>query len=156
MRDGAKVDISKTPTTLSASGWLSKASCSVGASGKTLAKGTFWKAKVVPEVQFVEDAENEEPAVVVEVVPPKATAVLSLSSACTDNRQESLQYSITPIVNGVAQPSIYASPMQAASKAGIESDATVGALSLHSRWSAQSSSGQSELTLTISASSAEK
>ena len=148
--NGSKVDLSKTPTTLSASGWLAKASCSAGTSGKALVKGTFWKAKVVPEVQFVEDAENEEPAVMVEVVPPKATAVLSLSSSCTNDRAESLQYSITPIVNGVAQPSIYASPVLAASKTGSESQATAGALSIHSHWSPQSSSGQSELTLTIS------
>jgi hypothetical protein len=156
IHNGAKVDISKTPTTLSASGWLAKASCSAGASGKAPLKGAFWKAKVVPEVQFVEDAENEEPAVMVEVVPPKATVVLSLSSSCTNDRAESLQYSITPIVNGAAQPSIYASPVLAASKTGTENEATAGALSIHSHWSPQSSSGQSELTLTISGPGAEK
>jgi hypothetical protein len=148
-RNTAKIEISRTATTLAASGWLEKASCSKGPSGEVLVEDTFWQARVVPEVQFVEDVEHQEPPVTVDLVPPKTTAVLRLSALCADDREESLQYSVTPIVDGVAQSSIYTSPVLRAGKAGIESDASLGAVSIHSYWSPQSLKGKTELRLTI-------
>jgi hypothetical protein len=148
-RNAANVELSKTTTTLSASGWLEKASCSKDPSGNAIVDDTFWQARVVPEVQFVEDVEHQEAPVTVDIVPPQTTAVLTLSGSCADERAESLQYSVTAIVNGVAQSSIYTSPVLAASKTGIESDATLGSASIRSHWSPQSLKGKTELSLTL-------
>jgi hypothetical protein len=148
-RNTAKVEISKTATTISASGWLAQASCSTGRSGAALIEDTRWQAKVVPEVQLTEDEEREEPAVIADLVPPKTTAVLMLSASCASDREESLQFTVTPIVNGVAQPSTYSSPVLRPGKTQIESDATLGAASIHSHWSPQPSKGESELSVTI-------
>jgi hypothetical protein len=153
-RNAANVELSKTTTTLSASGWLEKASCSKDPSGNAIVDDTFWQARVVPEVQFVEDVEHQEPPVTVDIVPPQTSAVLRLSVLCADDREESLQYSVTPIVDGAAQPSIYTSPVLRAGKAGIESDASLGAVSIHSHWSPPSlkgkiEKGKTELSFTI-------
>jgi hypothetical protein len=152
-RNTANVELTKTATTLSASGWLGQASCNKGSSGHIVVEDTFWQARVVPEVRFVEDVERHGPPATADIVPPKTTAVLTLSASC-DGRDESLQYSVTPIVNGVAEPAIYTSPVLAANQAGVENDVTVDSLSLKSHWGPQSSTGKrtrgkSELSLTI-------
>jgi hypothetical protein len=150
-RHTASVEISKTAITLSASGWLGPASCSKASSGDgpVLVEDTFWQAKLVPEVQFIEDVEHQEQPVTAELVAPETTAVLTLSAGCADARDQSLQYSVTPVVNGVAGPSTYTSPVQKAGKAAIESDATLEGASIHARWNSKTSGDNNELTLTI-------
>ena len=147
-RNTANVEISKTATTLSAAGWLGPASCGKGPSGDVV-EDTFWQARVVPEVRFIEDVEHQEEPVTIDLVPPKTTAILPLSAACADAREETLQYSVTSIVSGVAAASTYTSPVLRASQAGIESDGILGEASIRSRWNLQTSGGKSELSLTI-------
>jgi len=153
-RNAANVELSKTATTVSAAGWLGKASCREGPSGKTVVDDTFWQARVVPEVKFIEDVEHQEPPVTVDIVPPKTSTVLTLSASCAGDREESLQYSVVLFVNGAVQSSIYTSPVLRARKTGIESAAPVGSASIHSRWSPKSlkgktEKGKTELSLTI-------
>jgi hypothetical protein len=151
-RNTAKVEFSKTAITLSAVGWLDKATCtkksaSDGLANDVLVEDTFWQARVVPEVQFVEDLQQQEPAVTVELVPPQTTAVLKLSAAaCASDRPQSLQYTVTPIVNGVAQASIYTGELEANKKAN--ENGTDGA-SIHALWSSSPAKGASELSVNI-------
>jgi hypothetical protein len=153
-RNTAKVEISKAATTLSASGWLEKATCTNGPKGDVLAEDTFWQAKLVPEVQFMEDVEQQEPAVLAELVPPQTTLVMKLSASCDSDREQSLQYKVTPIVNGVAQPSSYISELKAGEKS--VDGGTDGSISVRSRWSTLSAKGESELSITIAAGKAVK
>jgi hypothetical protein len=147
-RNTAKVEISKTATTLSASGWLDKATCTEGPKGDVLAEDTFWQAKVVPEVQLIEDVEQEETAVIAELVPPQTTAVLQLSATCDSDRPQQLRYSVAPIVDGVAQAPVYKDELKA-HEAAHESGLDGGAASIHSQWSSLPSKGASELSITI-------
>jgi hypothetical protein len=153
-RNTAKVEISKAATTLSASGWLEKATCTNGPKGDVLAEDTFWQAKVVPEVQFMEDVEQQEPAVLAELVPPQTAAVMKLFASCDSDREQSLQYKVTPIVNGVPQPSSYTGELKAGEKS-VDAG-TDGSISVRSRWSALSAKGESELSITIAAGKAVK
>ena len=152
-RNTAKVEISKTATTLSASGWLDKATCTknpegAGLAGDVLAEDTFWQARVVPEVQLIEDVQQQEPTVTAELVPPQTTAALKLfAAACASDRPQSLEYTVTPIINGVAQASIYTGELEADKKAG--ESAMDGAISVHALWSSSPSKGGSELSVTI-------
>lgn len=147
-RNTANVEISKTATTLSAAGWLGPASCGKGPSGEVV-EDTFWQARVVPEVRFVEDVEHQEEPVTIDLVPPRTSAMLTLSAACADAHEETLQYSVTRVITGVAEASTYTSPVLRASKAGTESDGIVGGASIHSRWNFQTSGGKNELNLTF-------
>ncbi|HXC42612.1 MAG TPA: hypothetical protein VNY51_03705 [Candidatus Dormibacteraeota bacterium] len=147
-RNTAKVEISKTATTLSAAGWLEKATCTEGSKGDVLAEDTFWQAKVVPEVQLIEDVEQEETAVIAELVPPQTTAVLQLSATCGSDRPQQLRYSVAPIVDGVAQAPVYNDELKAHETAH-ESGLDGGAASIHSQWSSLPSKGASELSITI-------
>ncbi len=149
-RQAAKIEISKTATTLSASGWLEPASCSKGPSGDNVVEDSFWRAKVVPEVKLLEEEQHLEPPVVAEIIAPKSSAVMTLHASCSGDREPSLQYSVTPIVNGAPQASIYTSPVLIVSKTGTENDAAAGAASIHSHWSPSSLTNQSEFTVTIS------
>ncbi len=150
-RNTAKVEFSKTATTLSASGWLDKATCTKKPAGDVqakdvLAEDTFWQARVVPEVQLIEDVQQQEPAVMADVVPPQTAAVLKLSAACTSDRPQSLQYTVTQIVNGVAQGSVYTGELQADKKVN---DGEMDGVSIHTLWSASPAKGASELSVTI-------
>ena len=150
-RNTAKVEISKTATTLSASGWLDKSTCTKKPAGDVQAKGvlaedTFWQARVVPEVQFMEDLQQQEPAVTADLIPPQTTAVLKLSAACTSDRPQSLEYTVTPVINGVAQASIYTSELQVDKKA---SESEWDGVSIHALWNALPAKGASELSVTI-------
>ena len=152
-RNTAKVEFSKTATTLSASGWLSKATCTKKPAGDVqakdvLAEDTFWQARVVPEVQLIEDVQQQEPTVTAELVPPQTTAALKLSAAaCASDRPQSLEYTVAPIINGVAQASIYTGELEADKKAS--ESAMDGAISVHALWSLSPSKGGSELSVTI-------
>jgi hypothetical protein len=150
-RNTAKVEISKTATTLSASGWLDKSTCTKKPAGDVqakdvLAEDTFWQARVVPEVQFMEDLQQQEPAVTADLIPPQTTAVLKLSAACTSDRPQSLEYTVTPVINGVAQTSIYTSELQVDKKA---SESEWDGVSIHALWNALPAKGASELSVTI-------
>jgi len=147
-RNTANIEVNRTATSLSASGWLGKASCNAGPSGKTLVQDTFWQAKLVPEVQFVEGEEHTATPVIAEIVPPQVTAIEKLPASCVDQEQ-TLQYSVTPILDGVAQSSIYTSPRLASKKTGVENDGTLDGMSIHSHWSAPSAQGETELRVTI-------
>lgn len=149
-RNTAKVEISKAATTLSASGWLDKATCTKKPAGDVqakdvLAEDTFWQARVVPEVQLIEDVQQQEPVVMSDIVPPQTAAVLKLSAACTSDRPQSLQYTVTQIVNGVAQGSVYTGELQAGKKAN---DGEMDGVSIHTLWSASPAKGASELSVT--------
>jgi hypothetical protein len=153
-RSEAKIEISKTAATITASGSLGKASCSQGASGKTVVEETFWQASIVPEVTLLEDEQQQPLPVTVEVIPPQTTANLTFSSTCSSEREPSVQYSVTAFVNGLAQSAIYTSPLLTASKPAAEKDATLGSLGMgsaviHANWSPQTS-GNSGLAITIS------
>jgi hypothetical protein len=150
-RNTGKVKISTAATTLSALGWLDKATCTNGPKGDVLTEDTFWQAKVVPEVQFMEDTEQQEPAVLAELVPPQATVVMKLSASCESDREQRLEYTVTPIMNGVAQPSFRTATLKAGEKAvASEMD---GAVSIHAEWSSLAAKGAaSELSITISGS----
>ena len=150
-RNTAKVEFSKTATTLSASGWLSKATCTKKPAGDVqakdvLAEDTFWQARVVPEVQLIEDVQKQEPAVTADLVPPQTTAVLRLSATCTSDRPQSLEYTVTPVINGVAQASIYTGELKAGEKAN--ENGTDGA-SIHALWRSSPAKGASELSVSI-------
>jgi hypothetical protein len=147
-RPRVKIEVTHTATSLSASGWLGKASCNAGPSGKRLVQDTFWQAKLVPEVQFVEDEGHTAAPVIAEILPPQVTAIERLSASCADHEQ-TLQYSVTPILGGVAQSSIYTSPRMASKKTGVENDGTLDGMSIHSDWSAPSADGETELRVTI-------
>jgi hypothetical protein len=148
-RNAGKIEFSKTATTLSASGWLEKATCTKDdPKGDVLAEDTFWQAKVVPEVQLIEDVPQEETAVIAELDPPQTTAVLQLSANCDSDRPQQLQYSVAPIVDGVAQAPIYKDELKAHETAH-ESRLDEGAASIHSKWSSLPSKGASELSITI-------
>jgi hypothetical protein len=152
-RNEAKIEISKTAGTVTAAGSLGKASCSKAASGKSVVEETFWQASIVPEVTLLEDEQQQPPPVTSEIVPPQTTAELTFSSTCPSEREPSVQYSVTPVVNGMAQAAIYTSPLLTASKPATEKDATLGSLGMgsaliHAKWSPQTSS-TSELTVTI-------
>ena len=131
------------------SGTLGKASCSKGSSGDAPAEDTFWQARVVPEVKLLEDEQHQQPPAEAEVVPPQTTAVLPTSASCSGDRAPAVQYTVTPVINGVAQSEIYTSPLLSASKNGVNSDAKLGSASIHASWNTESS-GKSELTVTIS------
>lgn len=151
-RNTAKVEISKTATTLSAAGWLEKATCTKKPAGDVqakdvLAEDTFWQARVVPEVQLIEDVQQQEPAVTADLVPPQTTAVLKLSAAaCASDRPQLLEYTVTPIINGVTQASIYTGELKAGEKAN--ENGTDGA-SIHALWNALPAKGASEFSVTI-------
>jgi len=154
-RHDAKIEITKTATTLSASGSLAKASCSQSASGKGVVEDSFWQAKAVPEVTLLDEEQHPQLPVEAEIVPPQSSAVLKFPAGCSGDREPALQYAVTPLLNGVAQAAMYTSPLLTAGKSATEKDAALGATSIHARWSPQTSgenSGESELTVTISGS----
>lgn len=153
-RNEAKIEISKTAATITASGSLGKASCSKGASGKTVVEETFWQASIVPEVTLLEDEQQQQTPVAAEIVPPQTTANLTFSSTCSSEREPSVQYSVMAFVNGLAQSAIYTSPLLTAGNAATGKDATLGSIGMgsaliHANWNPQTS-GKSELTVTIS------
>jgi len=156
-RNPAKIEFSKTATTLSASGWLSKATCTKKPADvlakDVLAEDTFWQARVVPEVQLMEDLPQQEPTVTADIVPPQTTAVLKLSAACDSDRARLLEYTVTPIVNGVAQASIYTGELKAGEKVN---ESGMDGVSIHSQWSSLPSKGASELSITITGKSAKE
>jgi hypothetical protein len=149
-RNTAKVEFSKTATTLSAAGWLDKATCTKKPAGDVLAdvlvEDTFWQARVVPEVQLIEDLQQQEPAVTADLIPPQTTVVLKLSAACESDRPQSLQYTVTPIVNGIPQTSMYTGELQADKKAN---ESEMDGVSIHTLWSSSSAKGASELSASI-------
>jgi|SRR5208283_2399442 len=149
-RNEAKIEISKTAATVTATGSLGKASCSKGSAGNTAVEETLWQAKVVPEVKLLEDEQRQPPPVTAEIVPPQSAAEITFSSTCASDREPSVQYSVTPLVDGVAQAEIYTSPLLTAAKGAIEKNGILGSASIHARWSPQTS-GESKLTVTISA-----
>jgi hypothetical protein len=150
-RNTAKVEFSKTATTLSASGWLGKATCTKKPAGDVqakdvLAEDTFWQARVVPEVQLTEDLQQQEPAVTEDLVPPQTTALLKLPAACDSDRPQSLEFTVTPLVNGVAQASIYTGELKAGEKAN---KGELDVASIHALWSASQTKGASELRVSV-------
>lgn len=144
-RNEVKVEISKTAATLTASGMLGKASCSKSATGNAAVEETVWRASIVPEVTLLEDEQRPQD-LAAEIVPPQTTAVLKLSATCESDRPQSLQYTVTPILNGVAQASIYTGELQANKKAN--ENGTDGA-SIHALWSSLPAKGESELSVTV-------
>lgn len=147
-RNAENIDLTFTSATLTASGWLGKALCSAKPSGKPVVEDSFWQSSVVPEVQFEDDSEHSEEPVSAEVVPPQEIAVLTLPVACADPTQM-LQYSVTPVVDGVAQDSIYTSPQLAIQKSAAENGTTSGNVSISGGWSAVFAEGRSELKVTV-------
>jgi hypothetical protein len=150
-RNEAKMQISKTTATLTASGTLGKASCGKSATGKATVEETVWQASIVPEVTLLED-EPRQQEVAAEIVPPEASANLTFASTCASDRQPTVQYSVTPFVNGVAQDSIYTSPLLTAGPAATEpadKGAALGSALVHAHLTPQTS-GRSALTVTIS------
>lgn len=145
------IEITYTTTTLSASGWLEKASCRKSPSGNELVQETFWQAAVVPEVRFVEDEEHEEPVEkIVDASLPKTATVLTLSSSCTAPREQSLQYSVAPVRDGAAQIPVYTSPVLNADKAGFDNYTTPDSVHIQAQVRPHFSRGKTQLSLTIS------
>ncbi len=145
-RNEAKIEISKTAATVTASGTLGKAFCGKGATGNASVEETVWQASIVPEVTLLE-YEPRQQEVAAEIVPPQSTAVLKLSAICDSGRPQWLQYTVTPIVNGIAQTSTYVGELQPDKKA-VES-AVDGAMSIRTVWSSLAAKGASELCVTI-------
>jgi hypothetical protein len=149
-RNEAKMQISKTTATLTASGTLGKASCGKSATGKATVEETVWQASIVPEVTLLED-ERQPQEITAEIVPPQTSANLTFASTCASDRQPSVQYSVTLFVNGIAQDSIYTSPLLTAGPAATEpadKGAARGSALVQARLTSQTS-GRSVLTVTI-------
>jgi len=147
----AQIEVSKTATTISASGWLEKASCSKGLSGENLVQETLWQAAVVPEVQFIEDEGHEEPATEAVIdAHRRASSVLALHSSCADAHELSLQYSVAPMTEDTAAAPVYTSPVLNADQSGHDEYVNGDSLSIRTRWSHRSAKGDTILRITIS------
>jgi len=145
-----QVELSKTATTISATGWLEKASCSKNPSEENAVQETLWQAAVVPEVQFIEDEGHQESAAAEAVIDVhrRASAILTLHSSCADAHELSLQYSVAPITKDAAQAPVYTSPVLNGDQAGHD-DRVEDSESIHARWSRRSAKGNTTLRITI-------
>ncbi|MFZ1006664.1 MAG: hypothetical protein WAN65_07505 [Candidatus Sulfotelmatobacter sp.] len=144
-RNEVRMEISKAASTLTASGTLGKASCGKSATGKSIVEETIWQASIVPEVTLLE-YERRQQEVAAEIVPPQTTAVLNFSAGCDSDHPQSLEYTVTPIGNGVAQASIYTGELQADKRANESGDS---AASIHALWSSLPAKGESELSVSV-------
>jgi len=138
----SSITISKTDATITASGWLEKASCQQGPSGPKLLHQTAWQAALVPEVHLVEQVEQELPA---EIVIADGGNNLGFSMDCPNAGLQSLQYSIYSLQD--SHNPLYTSPSLAADKPGSDVFTTLSGISLKTAWSGQLLNGKAQIRL---------
>ena len=150
-RNQTSVSPSFTSTTVSAAGWLDTASCGNIGPIHHFFNDTFWQAAIVPECRLTLLAEQTATGTIkVPAALPTTIANINLPTICNEPGPHSFSYVVTPIVNGVANPPLYSSPVRTESEKGVHDSVILGPVTIAASWNPQPINGFSQVALTIS------